>query len=50
MWMDLLLGSMALLPWLMQSKVKRATAQALTLAAAETEAEPAGQPHRAPEF
>ena len=48
-WMDLVLVSMALLPWLMQSKVKRAADEALTLAA-ETEAEPAVQPHRAPEF
>lgn len=48
-WMDLVLVSMALLPWLMQSRVKRAADKALTLAA-ETEAEPAAQPHRAPEF
>jgi hypothetical protein len=39
-----MLVSVALLPWLMQSEAKRGANAALTLAA-ETEAEPADQPH-----
>jgi hypothetical protein len=48
-WMDLLLVSAALLPWVMQSKSKRNADATLTLAA-KTEAEPADRPRRAPEF
>jgi hypothetical protein len=48
-WIDLLVVSVALLPWLAQSKAKRGAVEPLTLAA-ETEAEPAVLPHQAPEF
>jgi hypothetical protein len=48
-WIDLLVVSVALLPWLAQNKAKRGVVEALTLAA-ETQAEPAVLPHQAPEF
>ena len=49
-WMDLLLVSAALLPWVMQSTEKRATDAGPGPLAAKTAAEPVNQPHQAPEF
>ena len=50
MWMDLVLVSVALVPWWMQSKAKRDADAALTPVPVEIEAEPAERPHPAQEF
>jgi hypothetical protein len=49
-WMDLLLASAALLPWVMQYKAKRSSGPALTPVAVKREAEPEGLPRQAQEF
>lgn len=49
-WMDLLLVSAALLPWVMQYKTKRGNEAALRPVAAKIEAEPEGLPRPAQEF
>jgi len=49
-WMDLLLASAALLPWVMQYKATRGANAALRPAAVKIEAEPAALPRRAQEL
>ena len=49
-WMDLLLVSAALLPWVMQCKTKRCVQTALKPVAVKSQAEPAGQAHQAQEY